>query len=52
VRHSLTSGLAGVALKPIEGAERGGALGFAKGLGVGLVGAVTKPLVGTFDFAS
>ncbi|CEH13766.1 Vacuolar protein sorting-associated protein [Ceraceosorus bombacis] len=49
---SIASGLSGVALKPIEGAERGGAVGFARGLLAGSVGLVTKPLVGTFDFAS
>jgi hypothetical protein len=39
-------------MKPIEGAESGGALGFFKGVGQGLVGAVTKPVVGVFDLAS
>ena len=36
----------------MEGAESGGVLGFAEGMGRGLVGAVTKPLVGFFDMAS
>lgn len=49
---SFASGLEGLALKPIEGAESGGAGGFFKGIGKGLVGAVTKPVVGVFDFAS
>jgi len=39
-------------MKPIEGAESEGALGFFKGVGKGLVGAVTKPAVGFFDLAS
>lgn len=39
-------------MKPIEGAEQGGAGGFFKGVGKGLVGIVTKPVVGVFDFAS
>jgi vacuolar protein sorting-associated protein 13A/C len=55
-------------MKPIEGAESEGALGFFKGVGKGLVGygcislsmtiwlkthsAVTKPVVGVFDLAS
>lgn len=39
-------------MKPIEGAETGGAFGFFKGVGQGLVGAVTKPVVGVFDLAS
>lgn len=41
-----------VQMKPIEGAESGGAFGFFKGVGQGLVGAVTKPVVGVFDLAS
>jgi vacuolar protein sorting-associated protein 13A/C len=49
---SVASGLEGLALKPIEGAESGGAGGFFKGVGKGLVGIVTKPVVGVFDFAS
>jgi len=39
-------------MKPIEGAESGGAFGFFKGVGQGFVGAVTKPAVGFFDLAS
>jgi len=49
---SVTSGLEGVVMKPIEGAETEGAFGFFKGVGKGLVGAVTKPVVGIFDLAS
>ncbi|CED84268.1 Vacuolar protein sorting-associated protein [Phaffia rhodozyma] len=49
---SVASGLEGLALKPLEGAESGGAGGFFKGVGKGLVGIVTKPVVGVFDFAS
>lgn len=49
---SVASGLEGLAMKPIEGAEQGGAGGFFKGVGKGLVGIVTKPVVGVFDFAS
>ena len=36
----------------MEGAESGGMVGFAGGVGRGLVGVVTKPLVGIFDMAS
>lgn len=36
----------------MEGARTGGIVGFAGGVGRGLVGVVTKPLVGMFDFAS
>jgi vacuolar protein sorting-associated protein 13A/C len=39
-------------MKPIEGAETGGAAGFFKGVGKGLVGVVTKPVIGVFDLAS
>ncbi|TPX42076.1 hypothetical protein SeMB42_g05292 [Synchytrium endobioticum] len=49
---SVTSGLAGVLAKPMEGAEKDGVGGFFKGLGMGLVGAVTKPVVGVFDLAT
>ncbi|KAG2023495.1 hypothetical protein CC2G_001143 [Coprinopsis cinerea AmutBmut pab1-1] len=49
---SVTSAMEGVFMKPIEGAETEGALGFFKGVGKGLVGAVTKPVVGVFDLAS
>ncbi|KAF7339474.1 hypothetical protein MSAN_02161700 [Mycena sanguinolenta] len=49
---SVASAMEGVLMKPIEGAETGGAFGFFKGVGKGLVGAVTKPVVGVFDLAS
>ncbi|KAG0143880.1 hypothetical protein CROQUDRAFT_660682 [Cronartium quercuum f. sp. fusiforme G11] len=49
---SLASGIQGVAMKPIQGAESEGAAGFFKGIGKGLVGVVAKPAVGTFDFLS
>ncbi|KAI9272903.1 hypothetical protein BDA99DRAFT_569176 [Phascolomyces articulosus] len=49
---SIASGFAGLYKRPLEGAESGGVLGFAEGVGRGLVGVVTKPLVGFFDMAS
>jgi vacuolar protein sorting-associated protein 13A/C len=49
---SVTSAVEGILMKPIEGAETEGAFGFFKGIGKGLVGAVTKPVVGVFDLAS
>ncbi|TFK41159.1 vacuolar protein sorting-associated protein vps13 [Crucibulum laeve] len=49
---SVTSAMEGVLMKPIEGAESEGAFGFFKGVGKGLMGAVTKPVVGVFDLAS
>ena len=39
-------GFTGVFRKPIEGAAKGGALGFVKGVGKGLVGAVAQPIAG------
>ncbi|EDP44548.1 hypothetical protein MGL_1030 [Malassezia globosa CBS 7966] len=49
---SVASGIEGLALRPLEGAEDGGASGFMQGLGRGLVGALTKPAAGAFDMAS
>ncbi|KAI8144971.1 hypothetical protein BJV82DRAFT_536853 [Fennellomyces sp. T-0311] len=49
---SIASGVAGLYKRPLEGAESGGVIGFAGGVGRGLVGVVTKPLVGIFDMAS
>ncbi|KAF5370222.1 hypothetical protein D9615_010080 [Tricholomella constricta] len=49
---SVTSAMEGVLMKPIEGAESEGALGFFKGVGKGLVGVVTKPVIGVFDLAA
>ncbi|KAL1920744.1 uncharacterized protein VTP21DRAFT_11379 [Calcarisporiella thermophila] len=49
---SVSSGFAGIVQKPLEGAESEGFGGLIKGVGRGLVGAVTKPIVGVFDLAS
>ncbi|WWC86271.1 uncharacterized protein L201_001144 [Kwoniella dendrophila CBS 6074] len=49
---SVTSAFEGVASKPIEGAEKEGAIGFTKGIGKGFVGLFTKPVVGVMDFVS
>ena len=46
------SGLTGVVDKPWEGAREGGVGGFFKGVGVGLVGAITKPVVGIIDMTT
>src|SRR5271167_4670288 len=48
----LLSGVEGLAMRPLEGAEREGVGGFIKGLGKGIAGFATKPVVGMFDFAS
>ncbi len=49
---SVTSAFEGVAQMPLNGAEREGAAGFAKGVGKGFVGLFTKPAVGVMDFLS
>jgi vacuolar protein sorting-associated protein 13A/C len=49
---SVTSAFEGVAQMPLNGAEQGGAAGFAKGVGKGFVGLFTKPAVGVMDFLS
>ncbi|WFD42049.1 Vacuolar protein sorting-associated protein 13 [Malassezia psittaci] len=49
---SVASGIEGLALRPLEGAEQRGATGFVQGVGRGLIGAVTKPAAGFFDLAS
>ncbi|RCH95152.1 hypothetical protein CU098_002571, partial [Rhizopus stolonifer] len=49
---SVASGVAGLVKRPIEGAESGGVVGFVGGVGKGLVGAFTKPVVGFLDMAS
>lgn len=50
--NSVFSAVEGIVTKPIQGAETEGAVGFFKGIGKGLVGAVTKPAVGVFDLAA
>ncbi|KAJ1967345.1 Vacuolar protein sorting-associated protein 13, partial [Dispira parvispora] len=49
---SVASGITGVVMQPLQGAEKDGVGGFFKGVGKGLVGVVTKPMVGVFDLAS
>ncbi|ANB14492.1 membrane morphogenesis protein VPS13 [Sugiyamaella lignohabitans] len=49
---SVTSGVSGLALAPMEGAAKEGASGFFKGLGKGIVGLPTKTAIGFFDLAS
>ncbi len=48
----ITSGVVGIFEKPIECARDDGVGGFFKGVGLGLVGAITKPLIGTIDMTS
>ncbi|XP_067839210.1 vacuolar protein sorting-associated protein 13A isoform X2 [Heptranchias perlo] len=46
------SGITGIVTKPIKGAQKEGAVGFFKGIGKGLVGAVARPTGGIIDLAS
>ncbi|XP_036365427.1 vacuolar protein sorting-associated protein 13A [Octopus sinensis] len=48
----VVDGVTGIVRKPIEGAQKEGVEGFFKGIGKGLVGAVTRPTSGVIDFAS
>ena len=45
----LAAGFSGLVLTPLDEGRRGGALGFAKGLGLGALGAVVKPVLGVTD---
>lgn len=45
-------GVTGLVKKPIRGAKRGGAKGFIKGLGKGLLGFVGRPASGVADLTS
>lgn len=49
---SITSGVSGIALAPIEGASTDGTAGFFRGIGKGIVGLPTKTAIGFFDLAS
>jgi vacuolar protein sorting-associated protein 13A/C len=49
---SVASGFEGLARNPIEGAQADGAAGFFRGIGKGVIGMATKPMVGVFDLAS
>ncbi len=45
----IASGVTGIFTKPIEEAKRDGALGFVKGLGMGIAGVAVKPVLGITD---
>ena len=49
---SMASGIGGLARHPLQGAEKEGAVGFVKGVGMGVLGLATKPAIGAFDLAS
>ncbi len=52
VGSGVISGLSGIVSKPVEEASKGGVGGFFKGVGLGLLGAVTKPVMGITDGVS
>eukprot|EP00808_Paulinella_micropora_P020774 g83259.t1 len=52
VGKGLVGGATGVFLTPWEAAKKDGVKGFAKGVGVGVVGLIAKPIGGAVDFAS
>ena len=49
VFSGFSSGLTGLVKRPFEEGRRGGALGFVKGIGLGMAGVVTKPILGVSD---
>ncbi|CCH62015.1 hypothetical protein TBLA_0G00680 [Henningerozyma blattae CBS 6284] len=49
---TLASGFAGIAMDPINGAQKEGAGGFVKGIGKGIMGLPTKTAIGFLDLAS
>ena len=49
VFQGFASGLSGLVKKPFEEGRKTGALGFVKGMGLGLAGALAKPVVGITD---
>lgn len=50
--NAVSSGFTGIFSKPFEGARDDGAKGFFKGIGKGLLGAVTKPTSAVIDMVS
>ena len=45
----IASGVTGVILRPMEGAQREGTVGFLKGVGKGIAGVAVKPVLGVTD---
>ncbi len=52
ITSGVTSGISGLVSKPYEGAQKSGAGGFFKGIGLGILGAVVKPVMGITDGVS
>jgi hypothetical protein len=49
VFSGFASGITGLVTRPYEEGKKGGALGFMKGIGLGVAGVVTKPILGVTD---
>ena len=49
--NGISDGVSGLFLKPIEYAKSDGAMGFVKGLGIGIGGFLAKPVAGVFDMS-
>ena len=45
----VTSGMSGLVTKPFEEARKSGVKGFFRGVGLGLIGAAVKPVMGFTD---
>lgn len=52
LQSAIVSGVTGIVVKPLEGAEEAGLLGFLRGTVQGLSGVVVKPVAGVLDFAA
>ncbi|ELT97897.1 hypothetical protein CAPTEDRAFT_149660 [Capitella teleta] len=50
--HGMVGGFTGILTQPYMGAKEEGFGGFFKGLGIGALGTVTKPVAGVLDLAS
>lgn len=50
--HGVVGGFTSIITQPIQGARQEGFGGFFKGLGIGALGTVTKPVAGVLDLAS
>jgi len=50
--QSVAGGLSNIVSAPMQGATKDGTWGFFRGIGTGMIGAVTKPVSGVFDLLS
>ena len=52
LRDGLSSGVTGLVSQPVRGAMKGGTVGAVTGVGMGVLGLLTKPVSGVAGFAS